>query len=136
MSYTQTISSLLENIFEKSIKTSSKLLFKKNSHKNDIYQIIENLIDTKSNISRVKYAKEFFALVNHMDDKEFDDLMVNLRDQRDLDTDQLKICIDDYIKENSETNYIKLQKAQASKRKDLFRKLNCFDEATTFLVKI
>ena len=136
MSYTQTISSLLENIFEKSIKTSSKLLFKKNSHKNDIYQIIENLIDTKSNISRVKYAKEFFALANHLNDKEFDDLMANLRDQRDLDTDQLKICIDDYIKENSETNYIKLQKAQASKRKDLFRKLNCFDEATTFLVNL
>ena len=110
-------------------------MFKKNSHKNDIYQIIENLIDTKSNISRVKYAKEFFALVNHMDDKEFDDLMVNLRDQRDLDTDQLKICIDDYIKENSETNYIKLQKAQASKRKDLFRKLNCFDEGNHILSK-
>ena len=136
MSYTQIISSLLENIFEKSIKTSSKLLFKKNKHRSDIYQIIEKLIDTKSNISRVKYAKEFFAMAKELNTKEFNDLMVNLRDKRDLDTNQLKSCINDYIADNSEYNYIKLQEVHGSKRKDLFRKLNCFDEATIYLVNL
>ena len=136
MSYTETISSLLENLFEKSIKAPTKLLFKKNRSKNNIYQIIENLIDTKSNISRVKYAKEFFALVNEFDQKDLSELMIHLRDERDIDAKLLKLCTDNYIQDNSEQNYIKLQEALASKRKELFRKLNCFDESTIYLVNL
>ena len=135
MSYTQTISSLLENLFEKSIKAPTKLLFKKKS-KDGVYQVLEKLLNTKSNTTRVKYAKEFFAIVDLLDDREFKDLMLHLRDERDIDANLLKLCSENYINENSEINYIKLQEALSTERKDLFRKLNCFDESTIHLVNL
>ena len=135
MSYTQTISSLLENLFEKSIKAPTKLLFKKKS-KDGVYQVLEKLLNTKSNTSRVKYAKEFFVIVDLLDDREFKDLMLHLRDERDIDANLLKLCSENYINENSEINYIKLQEALSTERKDLFRKLNCFDESTIHLVNL
>ena len=125
MSYTQTISSLLENLFEKSIKAPTQLLFKKSRPKDGVYQVLESLINTKSNTSRVKYAKEFFAEVDLLNDAEFKNLLLHLRDQRDIDTELLKLCTENYINDDSEDNYIKLQEVLATERKDLFRKLNC-----------
>lgn len=136
MSYTQTISSLLENLFEKSIKAPTQLLFKKSRPKDGVYQVLESLINTKSNTSRVKYAKEFFAEVDLLNDAEFKNLLLHLRDQRDIDTKLLKLCTENYINDDSEDNYIKLQEVLSTERKDLFRKLNCFDESTIHLVNL
>jgi malonyl-CoA decarboxylase len=82
------------------------------------------------------YAKEFFAEVDLLNDAEFKNLLLHLRDQRDIDTKLLKLCTENYINDDSENNYIKLQEVLATERKDLFRKLNCFDESTIHLVNL
>ena len=62
--------------------------------------------------------------------------MLHLRDDRDINIEKAKLAVKAYDDDQSEKNYIALQKANVSERKILFRKLNSFDESTTHLVKL
>ena len=62
--------------------------------------------------------------------------MLHLRDDRDINIEKVKLAVKAYDDDKSEKNYIALQKANVSERKILFRKLNSFDESTTYLVKL
>ncbi len=135
MSYTETITSLIENLFENSKKASSKFLFKNNQKSNDIYILIKNIIESKNNIARVQNAREFFHALNMLNEHEYKELMLHLIDKRDLNASALKVAVSTYEKEKSEENYIKLQKSAISERKTLFRKLNSFNESIIHLVK-
>tara|TARA_Y100000590_G_scaffold434068_1_gene551856 strand:+ start:4513 stop:5781 length:1269 start_codon:yes stop_codon:yes gene_type:complete len=136
MSYSETISTLIESLFENSKKASSKFLFKNNKSSNDIYNLLNNIIESKNNIARVQSAKEFFHLLNNLNDHEFKQLMLFLRDDRDINVESVKSAVIAYANDNSQDNYIKLQRSTISKRKILFRKLNSFDESTIHLVRL
>ncbi len=136
MSYSEAISNLIENLFENSKRASSRLLFKREGSSKDIEELISEIIDSGNNIVRSQSAKEFFSSINNLNDHEFKKLMLHLRDERDIDIERVKMAMKDYDHDNSEKNYIALQKANISERKILFRKLNSFDESTTYLVKL
>ena len=91
MSYSETISTLIESLFENSKKASSKFLFKNNKSSNDIYNLLNNIIESKNNIARVQSAKEFFHLLNNLNDHEFKQLMLFLRDDRDINIESVKL---------------------------------------------
>ena len=60
MSYSETISNLIENLFENSKRASSRLLFKRERSSKDIKELVSDIIDSGNNIVRVQSAKEFF----------------------------------------------------------------------------
>ena len=136
MSYSETISNLIDNLFENSKRASSRLLFKREGSSKDIKELASDIIDSGNNIARVQSAKEFFSIINNLSDCEFKELMLHLRDDRDIDIEKAKFAVKAYDDDKSEKNYIALQKANVSERKILFRKLNSFDESTTYLVKL
>ena len=136
MSYTETISSLVESLFENSKKASSKYLFKKNKKTNDIYHSIDAIIKSENNIAVTQNSRDFFHSVNEINDYEFKELMLHLKNERDIDLKAIKSATQAYANENSEDNYINLQKSTISERKILFRKLNSFGESTIHLVKL
>ena len=136
MSYSETISNLIENLFENSKRASSRLLFKSEVSSKDIKELASDIIDSGNNIARVQSAKEFFSIINNLGDCEFKKLMLHLRDDRDINIEKAKLAVKAYDDDKSEKNYIALQKANVSERKILFRKLNSFDESTTHLVKL
>ena len=136
MSYSETISNLIENLFENSKRASSKLLFKRERSSKDIEELASDIINSGNNIARVQSAKEFFRSINNLSDHEFMKLMLHLRDDRDINIEGVMLAVKAYDDDNSEKNYIALQKANVSERKILFRKLNSFDESTTYLVKL
>lgn len=136
MSYTETISSLVENLFENSKKASSRFLFKKNKKPSDIYHSIDTIIKSKNNIAITQISRDFFHSVKELNDHEFKELMVHLKKDRDIDLQAIKSATLAYDNENTEDNYINLQKSTISERKILFRKLNSFGESTIHLVKL
>jgi hypothetical protein len=136
MSYTETISSLVENLFENSKKASSRFLFKKNKKPSDIYQSIDTIIKSKNNIAVTQNSRDFFHSVKELNDHEFKELMLHLKKDRDIDLKAIKSATLAYDNENTEDNYINLQKSTISERKILFRKLNSFGESTIHLVKL
>ena len=136
MSYTETISSLIDSLFENSKKASSRLLFKKDKKSNDIYLTIDTIIKSKNNITVTQNSRDFFHSVNELNDHEFKELMLHLKNDRDIDLKAMKSATQAYDNENTEDNYINLQKSVISERKILFRKLNSFGESTTHLVKL
>ena len=136
MSYSEAISNLIENLFENSKRASSKILFKRDGKSKGIKELASDIIDSSNNITRVQSAKEFFRSIDNLSDHEFKKLMVHLRDERDINIERVKLAIKAYDDDNSEKNYTALQRANVSERKILFRKLNSFDESTTYLVKL
>ena len=136
MSYSETISNLIENLFENSKRASSILLFKRDESAKDIKKLANDIIDSGNNIARVQSAKEFFSSINNLSDHEFKKLMLHLRDDKDINIEKVKLAVKAYDDDKSEKNYTALQKANVSERKILFRKLNSFDESTTYLVKL
>ena len=136
MSYSEAISNLIENLFENSKRASSKILFKRDGKSKGIKELASDIIDSSNNITRVQSAKEFFRSIDNLSDHEFKKLMVHLRDERDINIERAKLAIKAYDDDNSEKNYTALQRANVSERKILFRKLNSFDESTTYLVKL
>ena len=136
MSYTETISSLVENLFENSKKASSRFLFKKNKKPNDIFQTIDTIIKSKNNIAVTQNSRDFFHSVKELNDHEFKELMLHLKKDRDIDLKAIKSATQAYDNENTEDNYINLQKSTISERKILFRKLNSFGESTIHMVKL
>ena len=136
MSYSETISNLIENLFENSKRASSILLFKRDESAKDIKKLANDIIDSGNNIARVQSAKEFFSSIDNLSDHEFKKLMLHLRDDKDINIERVKLAVKAYDDDKSEKNYTALQKANVSERKILFRKLNSFDESTTYLVKL
>ena len=136
MSYSEAISNLIENLFENSKRASSKILFKRDGKSKGIKELASDIIDSSNNITRVQSAKEFFRSIDNLSDHEFKKLMVHLRDERDINIERVKLAIKAYDDDNSEKNYTALQRANVSERKILFRKLNSFNESTTYLVKL
>ena len=103
MSYTETISNLIENLFENSKRASSRLLFKREEYSKDIKELASDIIDSGNNIARVQSAKEFFSIINNLSDCEFKKLMLHLRDDRDINIEKAKLAVkaydDDQIRE-------------------------------------
>ena len=93
MSYSETISNLIENLFENSKRASSILLFKRDESAKDIKKLANDIIDSGNNIARVQSAKEFFSSINNLSDHEFKKLMLHLRDDKDINIERDKQAV-------------------------------------------
>ena len=102
MSYSETISNLIENLFENSKRASSKLLFKRSRSSKNIKELANDIIDSCNNIARVQSAKEFFTNINNLSDFEFKKLMLHLRDDRDINIEKVKLAVKAYDDDKSE----------------------------------
>jgi len=130
------VQDLINSLFDKRVNDKSFKLFSSSKQNISSKELIDNVATAKGEVSALLHAEAFMGHCENLNDPDLIKLFEFIRDDFDINPAKISEAAENYNKNRSSNNLIKLMKLIEPERREIFKRCNGITRGTIRLVHL